>query len=152
MPAEPLVLAVLLASVDGLAIQQLTVPAYAVAGGTAHLSCDYSVARTRLSELDVKWYRGRSPAPFLVFLPHHWTLPRLLDPALAPHTQFSHSSASRLAITLTNLTASLAGLYTCKVSTNSAEQLASRRLTVIGESIHSTILLWFVSAPCTVRP
>merc|ERR1719195_2488071 len=35
------------------------------------MSCHYSLPDTRLPELDIKWYHGASPSPFMVFLPHH---------------------------------------------------------------------------------
>ena len=69
-----------------------------------------------------------------MFLPHHWTSPHILDPALTSRIEILSSTASRLLFRLNNVTQALAGLYSCKVSTYSDETLATRRLAVIGES------------------
>ena len=42
------------------------------------LVCRYLVEEQRLGELDIKWYLDSSPSPWLVHLPHHWTLPHIV--------------------------------------------------------------------------
>ena len=42
------------------------------------LVCRYLVEEQRLGELDIKWYLDSSPSPWLVHLPHHWTVPHIV--------------------------------------------------------------------------
>ena len=50
----------------GLEIESLAVPELVVAGDSAVMACYYSVPDTRLPELDIKWYHGARPEPFMV--------------------------------------------------------------------------------------
>ena len=50
----------------GLEIESLAVPEVVVAGDSAVMACYYSVPDTRLPELDIKWYHGARPEPFMV--------------------------------------------------------------------------------------
>ena len=52
--------------VQALEIESLAVPPVLVSGDSAVMSCYYSLPDTRLSELDIKWYHGASPSPFIV--------------------------------------------------------------------------------------
>ena len=51
---------------QGLEIESLAVPELVVAGDSAVMACYYSVPDTRLPELDIKWYHGARPEPFMV--------------------------------------------------------------------------------------
>ena len=64
-----LLLLLLLQSVrEGLTIEleSLDFPSFIITGDTALMSCLYKVKKTSQSELDIKWYHGTSPSPFLV--------------------------------------------------------------------------------------
>ena len=41
--------------------------------------CEYNIDRLKLAELDIKWYLGSSPSPFMVFLPHLQKEPQVVD-------------------------------------------------------------------------
>jgi len=114
-----------------LEIESLSVPSYVVSGNSAIMSCYYSVPDDRLPELDIKWYHANSPAPFLVYLPHHWSSPHVVDARMSSMLEMVTSTASRLMFRLNNVTQDMAGLYSCKVSTYADETLATQRLTVI---------------------
>lgn len=49
-----------------LEIESLAVPPVLVSGDSAVMSCYYTLPDTRLPELDIKWYHGASPSPFMV--------------------------------------------------------------------------------------
>ena len=53
---------------EGLSIEleSLDFPSYIITGDTALMSCLYKVKQIKQSELDIKWYHGTSPSPFLV--------------------------------------------------------------------------------------
>ena len=65
-----LVLLLLLAVREGgsIELEPLDFPSYIITGDSVLLSCLYKVRQTRQSELDIKWYHGTSPSPFLVRL------------------------------------------------------------------------------------
>ena len=52
-----------------LHISSLLVPSWAYENSSISLSCTYSLAVSQFRELDIKWYHGASPSPFLVSLP-----------------------------------------------------------------------------------
>ena len=62
------VLLLLLTVREGVSIElePLDFPAFITTGDTVLLSCLYKVKQTKQSELDIKWYHGTSPSPFLV--------------------------------------------------------------------------------------
>ena len=53
-------------------------PSYRLEDSSVELVCRYQVEAEMLGELDVKWYLDSSPSPWLVHLPHHWTLPHIV--------------------------------------------------------------------------
>ena len=115
-------------------IRDLGVPSWGLEGGEVELSCCFSLEeKSHYPELDVKWYHGSSPSPFLVWLPHlQETMQVVGETRLTPHlevptTQHQGCSSFRL----TNLSLPLSGLFTCKVATFTQEAVASRRLTVV---------------------
>ena len=61
-----LVVMMMLTPSQGLEIESLAVPEVVVAGDSAVMACYYSVPDTRLPELDIKWYHGARPEPFMV--------------------------------------------------------------------------------------
>ena len=52
--------------INGLEIESLSVPSYTVSEDSAIMACFYNVPEERIPELDIKWYHGASPAPFMV--------------------------------------------------------------------------------------
>jgi len=116
-----------------LEIKELGVPSWGEEGGEVELSCCFSLPTSNYPELDVKWYHGSSPSPFLVWLPHlQETMQvvgetRLTSHLEVPTTQHQGCSSFRLS----NLSLPLSGLFTCKVATFTQEAVASRRLTVV---------------------
>ena len=61
-----MVMLMMLTPSQGLEIESLAVPELVVAGDSAVMACYYSVPDTRLPELDIKWYHGARPEPFMV--------------------------------------------------------------------------------------
>ena len=116
-----------------LKIKELGVPSWGEEGGEVELSCCFSLPTSNYPELDVKWYHGSSPSPFLVWLPHlQETMQVVGETSLNSHlevptTQHRGCSSFRLS----NLSLPLSGLFTCKVATFTQEAVASRRLTVV---------------------
>ena len=129
----PLLLLWLPLQVSSLEIKELGVPSWGEEGGEVDLSCCFSLPTSNYPELDVKWYHGSSPSPFLVWLPHlQETMQVVGENSLTSHlevptTQHQGCSSFRL----TNLSLPLSGLFTCKVATFTKEAVASRRLTVV---------------------
>ena len=66
MTVLTLVMMMMLTPSLGLEIESLAVPEVVVAGDSAVMACYYSVPDTRLPELDIKWYHGARPEPFMV--------------------------------------------------------------------------------------
>ena len=114
-------------------IKELGVPSWGEEGGEVDLTCCFSLPASHYPELDVKWYHGSSPSPFLVWLPHlQETMQVVGETSLTSHlevptTQQQGCSSFRLS----NLSLPLSGLFTCKVATFTQEAVASRRLTVV---------------------
>ena len=74
-------------------IESLSVPSYRLEDSSVEMVCRYLVEDQRLGELDIKWYLDSSPAPWLVHLPHHWTLPHIVRGSrLADHVSQVHSA------------------------------------------------------------
>merc|ERR1711936_1486070 len=92
-------------------IRDLGVPSWGLEGGEVELSCCFSLEeKSHYPELDVKWYHGSSPSPFLVWLPHlQETMQVVGETSLTSHLE----------------------VPTCKVATFTQEAVASRRLTVV---------------------
>ena len=114
-------------------IKELGVPSWGEEGGEVDLTCCFSLPASHYPELDVKWYHGSSPSPFLVWLPHlQETMQVVGETSLTSHlevptTQQQGCSSFRLS----NLSLPLSGLFTCKVATFTQEAVANRRLTVV---------------------
>ena len=118
---------------SSIEIKELGVPSWGEEGGEVDLTCCFSLPASHYPELDVKWYHGSSPSPFLVWLPHlQETMQVVGETSLTSHlevptTQQQGCSSFRLS----NLSLPLSGLFTCKVATFTQEAVASRRLTVV---------------------
>ena len=97
--------------------------------------CRYMVEEERVSELDIKWYLDSSPSPWLVHLPHHWTVPHIVRGSrLAGHVSQVFSNRSLTVVSLTRLRSTMSGVYTCKVSTNTQETVSRARLQILSKS------------------
>ena len=112
----------------------LSMPRYAREGSDIPFHCKYSVPTKSVAELDVKVYHGESPSPLLVFLPSLKQVPQIVDQKFQKLIFFSETNTfdgrSELKLTFKNLRVNMSGLFTCKVSTNTAEMISTRRLTV----------------------
>ena len=82
-------------------------PSWVEEGGKTTLSCSYSLPSSLHPQLDVKWYHGASPSPFLLSLPALQPRPQLVDPSFASHVTFLQHSPSHSSFTLSNLTLAL---------------------------------------------
>merc|ERR1719490_458294 len=111
---------------SSLEIKELGVPSWGEEGGEVDLSCCFSLPTTTYPELDVKWYHGSSPSPFLVWLPH---LQETMQ--VAGENSLTSQQQGCSSFRLSNLSLPLSGLFTCKVATFTEEAVASRRLTVV---------------------
>jgi len=115
-------------------IRDLGVPSWGLEGGEVELSCCFSLEeKSHYPELDVKWYHGSSPSPFLVWLPHlQETMQVVGETSLTSHLKVPTSQEQTCSsFRLSNLSLPLSGLFTCKVATFTQEAVASRRLTVV---------------------
>ena len=118
---------------SSLEIRELGVPSWGEEGGEVELSCCFSLPASHYPELDVKWYHGSSPSPFLVWLPHlQETMQVVGETSLTSHLEVPNTQQqSCSSFRLSNLSLPLSGLFTCKVATFTQEAVASRRLTVV---------------------
>jgi hypothetical protein len=87
------------------------------------------VSRSKLAELDIKWYLGSSPSPFMVFLPHLQKEPQVVDHRFREMIVFSEGLVGS-GIMMMNINANMSGVYTCKVSTNTEERIRRKMVTV----------------------
>lgn len=127
-------------STVSLEIDWLSVPGLVLEGDNVTLSCHYNVSADKLSELDIKWYLDAAPAPWLVHLPHHWTRAHLLpDSVVRPHVARVESNQSVTVVRLGGVTRELAGVYSCKVSTNTQELVSRARLSVVGKPKNASV-------------
>ena len=120
---------ILVDQVTSLEINSLLIPSNALEGENVTFHCDYSVDPSKLAELDIKWYLGKSPSPFLVFLPFLQTEPQVVDPRFRQKIVFSDGVVGSW-FRLVNVSTDMSGLYTCKVSTNLEEKIQRKRMTV----------------------
>ena len=120
--------------VTSLQISSLSMPSYAEEGQNVTFHCDYSLDSSKLAELDIKWYLGSSPSPFLVFLPHLQTEPQVVDLRFRQKIVFSEGVVGSVFM-MVNITTELSGVYTCKVSTNTEERRRWKRITVYSKSV-----------------
>merc|ERR1719239_205990 len=112
-----------------LEIKELGVPSWGEEGGGVDLSCCFSLPTSNYPQLDVKWYHGSSPSPFLVWLPHlQKTMQVVGETSLTSHLVVptnQHQGCS--SFRLSNLSLPLSGLFTCKVPTTQHQTCSSFR-------------------------
>ena len=116
-------------SVSSLEITSLTIPSYSKQGENITFQCKYTVNRSQLAELDIKWYLGSSPSPFLVFLPYLQQEPQVVDPRFRQKIVFMDEKVGS-GFVMMNMSTDLAGVYTCKVSTNTQERISRKRIKI----------------------
>ena len=127
-----LFLATIVTSINSLNITDLVIPPYTQQGSNITLFCSYSVDKDKIAELDIKWYFGNSPSPFMVFLPHMQAEPQVVDPVFREKLLFSEGWLES-GFLMMNTTTDLSGLYTCKVSTNTRERVRRKRIIIYSE-------------------
>ena len=66
-----------LRNIVSIELESLDFPSYIIAGDSAVMSCLYKVSQVQESELDIKWYHGTSPSPFLVMYSPTWLIKRI---------------------------------------------------------------------------
>ena len=117
-----------------LSVSPVRVPPEAEEGDTVTFQCEYQAEPGERPELDIKWYRDTAPAPFMLFLPAHWSRPKVLEEGLRDHivTEETGGLGGTMSWSIVNVTRRHAGIYTCKVSTNSEEFYSSSRIDIIG--------------------
>ena len=120
---------VTICEVLSLEITSLTIPSHSPEGHNLLFSCAYTVNRSKLAELDIKWYLGSSPSPFMVFLPHLQKKPQVVDPKLREKIVFSEGMEGS-GFMILNITQDMSGLYTCQASTNTEERRRRKRITI----------------------
>ena len=91
--------------------------------------CHYEVDRAKIAELDIKWYFGSSPSPFMVFLPFLQKEPQVVDPMFREKIVFSEGMEGS-GFTILNMTRDMSGLYTCQASTNTGERRRRKRIII----------------------
>ena len=112
-----------------LEITSLSVPSYVPEGHNLSFHCSYNVDRSKVAELDIKWYLGSSPSPFMVFLPHLQKEPQVVDHRFREKIVFSEGVVGS-GFMMVNITTDMSGVYTCKVSTNTEERIRRKRVTL----------------------
>ena len=112
-----------------LEITSLSIPSHIPEGQNLTFSCAYTVNRSKLAELDIKWYLGSSPSPFMVFLPHLQKEPQVVDPIFRENIVFTEGLEG-CGFLMVKVTADMSGVYTCKVSTNTEERIRRKRVTI----------------------
>ena len=124
-----LLLSYLVHIVTPLTITSLSLSSYSEEGKTIYIHCAYSVNTDKMPELDIKWYLGSSPSPFMVFLPNLQKEPQVVDPRFREKIIFREGYMNS-GFMMENVTADMSGVYTCKVSTNTEERSRWRRITI----------------------
>jgi hypothetical protein len=119
-----------------LEITYLSIPSYVPEDHNLSFHCSYNVNRYKLAELDIKWYLGGSPSPFMVFLPHLQKKPQVVDTRFREKIVFNEEVAGSGFI-MVNVTTDMSGVYTCKVSTNTEERIRRKRVTVYSKYIYT---------------
>ena len=94
---------------------------------------------SKLVELDIKWYVGSSPSPFLVYIPHLQTLPQVVDTRYKENIVFLDTEFGTK-FQMVNITTDMSGVYTCKVSTNTEERWSRRRITVYSKYLSNNMV------------
>ena len=93
--------------------------------------------KNKLRIFFVKVYFGDSSMQLLVFIPSVQNLPQLVDQKYKQRIKFSkiesYQGWTELGFKLKNVNREMSGLFTCKVSTNSEEKIASKRLLVFSK-------------------
>ena len=115
--------------ITSLEITSLSVPSSIPEGQNLTFHCDYNVSQAKLAELDIKWYLGSSPSPFMVFLPYLQKEPQVVDTRFNDKIVFSEGVVGS-GFMMVNVTTDMSGVYTCKVSTNAEERIWRKRVTV----------------------
>ena len=123
------ILVTIINSVLSLHITDLTIPSYTQQGSNITFYCAYSVNIEKLAEVDIKWYFGSSPSPFMVFLPHLQTEPQVVDPLLREKLVFP-PGWEKTGFLMMNTSTENSGVYTCKVSTMTRERIRRKRIIV----------------------
>ena len=120
----------------------VSIPRYVREGSDIPFNCKYIVPKQSLNELDVKVYHNNSPSPILVFLPFLEHVPQIVDQSYQNSIIFNTTEAfdgrSELKFIFKNVRLNMSGLFTCKVSTNTEEMIATRRLMVFSKFMIST--------------
>ena len=120
-------------------ITELSVPSTVLNGSVKSiiLDCVYSLdtPNNTASGLVVKWYHNRSPAPIYQWIPGY---PPQAFGLLRGHVNLGHVISNdrqmrHRAIQLLRPRPELSGEFTCKVSTWSGLDTATKRMTIYGE-------------------
>ena len=119
----------ILSTVQCLDITSLSIPSYSEEGENVTFFCQYEVESSKFVELDIKWYLGNSPSPFMVFLPHLQKEPQVVDPNFKEKIVFREGIEGR-GFTILNITRDMSGLYTCQASTNTEERRRRKRILI----------------------
>ena len=124
-----IIVTIIINSVFSLHITDLVIPSFTQQGSTITFYCAYSVNIAKIAEVDIKWYFGNSPSPFMVFLPHMQTEPQVVDPLLREKLVFP-PGWEKTGFLMLNTSREDSGLYTCKVSTMTTERIRRKRIIV----------------------
>ena len=116
-------------SVSSLEITSLSIPSYSKQGENVTFHCKYTVNKSQLAELDIKWYLGSSPSPFLVYLPYLQQEPQVVDHRFRQKIVFMEEKVGS-GFVMKNMSSDLSGVYTCKVSTNTMERISRKRIKI----------------------
>merc|ERR1711970_592710 len=141
----------LTSSVSSLEITSLAIPSYSKQGENVTFHCKYTVNKSQLAELDIKWYLDSSPSPFLVFLPYLQQEPQVVDPRFRQKIVFMEEKVGS-GFMMMNMSTDLSGVYTCKVSTNTHERISRKRIKIYkpADSITMEVLERAVSGEVAV--
>ena len=115
--------------ISSLEITSMSVSSSIPEGQNLTFHCDYNVSMSKMAELDIKWYLGSSPSPFMVFLPYLQKKPQVVDTRFRDKIVLCEGLVGS-GFMMVNATTDMSGVYTCKVSTNTEERIMRKRVTV----------------------
>ena len=139
-----LVIAMMLAGVRGVQIQELSVPGVVEEGSeNVLLDCNFHYNETEAEQLEVKWYFNSDPAPFCQWIAgRRDTRPQLIGELFRDKVDLEYGLAAGAdnhtkyrGLLLHKPSTSMSGTYTCKVSSLESEVTASARMMVYSPAV-----------------
>ena len=130
-------LLVLVSHVDTVEITALWVPESFQEGSKSSvlLDCVFDYEDSDRDSLEIKWYFRQGLNPIYQWIPPN--PPQVISPMfqdhIVPYFEISQDPFTKhRALNIGNISTSLSGLYSCRVSSNSGDSFKSKPLTIFG--------------------